>query len=261
MRIIFFQERLAFNFELHDTPLDLVNLHGQGIDLHPQAGRRLIDQVNGLVRKEAVRNITVGKRGRGENRRILDAHSVVHFIALLQPAQNGYSVFDRRFADQYQLEPALQRGIFLDVLFVFVERGGADGAQFAARQGRLEHVGRIHGAFRRACSHQGVQLVDEEDDLTFGFGDFFQYSLQPVFKFAAEFRSRYQRRQVQGNQTLGLQHVRHIAGNDPLRQAFNNRGLPHARFADQHRVVFRAARQDLHYAANLFVAPDNWVEL
>ncbi len=54
VRIAFFQQCLAFNFKLHDTPLDFVNLHGQGIDLHAQAGRRFVDQVDGLVRKESV---------------------------------------------------------------------------------------------------------------------------------------------------------------------------------------------------------------
>src|SRR5437588_199030 len=54
VRIGFLQQRLALNFQLHDAPLDLVNLHGQGIDLHAQARRRLVDQVDGLVRQEAV---------------------------------------------------------------------------------------------------------------------------------------------------------------------------------------------------------------
>src|ERR1700682_661511 len=34
VRIAFLQQRLALNFQLHDAPFDLVNFHGQGIDLH-----------------------------------------------------------------------------------------------------------------------------------------------------------------------------------------------------------------------------------
>jgi len=48
-----FQQRLTLNFELHDTPLDFVNLHGQGIDLHAQARRRFVDQVDGLSGRES----------------------------------------------------------------------------------------------------------------------------------------------------------------------------------------------------------------
>ncbi len=261
VRIAFFQQRLALNFQLHDAPLDLVNFHGQGIDLHPQARRRFIDQVDGLVRQEAVRDVTVRKRGRRKNRRILDAHAVVHFIAFFQSAQNRDRIFDRRFADQHRLKPAFQRRIFLDVFLVFVECRCADRAQLAPRQRRFEHVGRVHRAFRGAGSHQRVQFVDEQNDLPFGLGDLFQDGFQTVFKFAAEFRSRHQRRQVQRHDALGLQHVRYVAGNDPLRQAFHDRGLSDAGLADQHRVVFRTPRQYLHHAANLFVAPDYGIEL
>jgi hypothetical protein len=48
---------------------------------------------------------------------------------------------------------------------LIVERGRADAAQLAARQRRLEHVGRVHGAFGRARADQRVQLVDEQHDV------------------------------------------------------------------------------------------------
>ena len=216
VRIVFFQQRLALNFELHDASLDLVNFHGQGIDLHAQAGRGLVNQVDGLVGQEAVRDVTVGKCGRRENGGILDAHAVMHFIAFLQPAQNGDGIFYRRLADQHRLESALQGGVFFVVFLVLVERGCADGAQLAPCQRRLEHVGGVHRAFGGAGAHQGVQFVDEENDLALGLGDLLQDSFQTVFKFTAVFRSRHQGGQVQGHDALGLQHVRHVAGNDAL---------------------------------------------
>ena len=48
---------------------------------------------------------------------------------------------------------------------------------------------------------------------------------------------------------------------DPLRQPFRDGGLADARLADQHRVVLGAAREHLHHAANLLVAPDHGIEL
>ena len=66
---------------------------------------------------------------------------------------------------QHRLEAALERRVLLDVLAVLVERGGADAAQLAARERRLEHVGGVHRALGRAGADERVQLVDEEDDL------------------------------------------------------------------------------------------------
>ena len=70
--------------------------------------------------------------------------------------------------DQHRLEAPLERGVLLDVLAVLVERGGADAAQLAAGERRLQHVGRVHGALGRARADQRVQLVDEADDLALG---------------------------------------------------------------------------------------------
>ena len=86
----------------------------------------------------------------------------------------------------HRLEAALEGRVLFDVLAVFVERGRADAVQFAARQHRLEHIGRVHRAFGRARADDGVQLVDEEDDLPVGFGDFLQHRFEPLLELAAE---------------------------------------------------------------------------
>ncbi len=66
----------------------------------------------------------------------------MHLVALLQPAQDADGVLDRGLVHEDRLEAPFQRRVLLDVLAVFVERGRADGVQFAARQHRLEHVAR-----------------------------------------------------------------------------------------------------------------------
>jgi hypothetical protein len=48
---------------------------------------------------------------------------------------------------------------------------------------------------------------------------------------------------------------------DALRQAFDNRGLADAGFADQHRVVLGAAAQDLDDTFQFAVATDQRIEL
>ena len=80
------------------------------------------------------------KRGRGQDRRILDAHAMVHFIAFFQPAKNRNRVFYARLAHQHRLKTPLQRGIFLNIFFVFVQGSRADGPQPPACQRRFQHV-------------------------------------------------------------------------------------------------------------------------
>ena len=108
---------------------------------------------------------------------------------------------------------------------------------------------------------QRVQLVDEENDLALRVFDFLEHGLQPVFKFAAIFRARQHRSQVERDDALVLQRFRHVAGDDALRQAFDDGRLAHARLADQHRIIFRAPREHLHHAANFFIAADHRIEL
>ena len=98
--------------------------------------------------------------------------------------------------DDDRLEAALQGRVLLDVLAVLIQRGGADAVQFAARQQRLQHVGGVHGAFGRARAHDRVQLVDEQDDATFGLLHFLEHGLQALLELAAVLGAGDQRAQV-----------------------------------------------------------------
>ena len=89
----------------------------------------------------------------------------MRFVARLEPAQDRDRVFDARLADEDRLKAPLQRGVFFDVLAIFVERRGADAAQLAAGQRRLEQVGRVAAPFGRAGADDRVQFVDEQNDV------------------------------------------------------------------------------------------------
>ena len=162
--VLLLLERLLLDLELHDAALDLVDLGRHRVDLDAQPRRRLVDQVDRLVGQEAVGDVAVRERRRGDDRGVLDAHAVVHLVALLEPAQDRDRVLDGRLVDEDRLEAALERGVLLDVLAVLVERGRADGAQLAAREHRLEQVGGVHRALGGAGADDRVQLVDEQDD-------------------------------------------------------------------------------------------------
>ena len=201
------------------------------------------------------------QRRRRDDGGIGDLDAVMHFVALLQTAQDGDGVLHRRLVHQHLLETALERRVLLDVLAVFVERGGADAMQLAARERGLEHVAGIHGAFGLAGAHHGVHLVDEQDDLAFLLGEVVEHRLQALLELAAKFRAGDERAHVEREHALVAQALRHLAVDDALREPFDDGGLADARLADEHRVVLGAALQHLDGAADLVVAADHRIEL
>ena len=164
-------QRLLLDLELHDAPVELVQLLGLRVDLHPLAGRRFVDQVDRLVRQEAVGDVAIGQRRRGDDRRIGDADAVMGLVSVLEAAQDRDRVLDRRLGDEHRLEAPRQRRVLLDMLAIFVERGRADAMQFAARERRLQEVRGVHRAVRLAGADERVHLVDEQDDAARGRGD------------------------------------------------------------------------------------------
>ena len=161
-----------------EHPLGQLELHsrrwrtsisvGTDCSLHRQPAGRLVDQVDRLVGQEPVGDVPRRELGRGDEGRVLDLDLVVDLVALLQAAEDRDRVLDRRLADEDRLEPPLQRGVLLDVLAILVERRGADAAELAASEGRLEQVGGVHRALGLARADDQVKLVDEEDDPPFG---------------------------------------------------------------------------------------------
>ena len=61
---------------------------------------RLVDEVDRLVRQEAVGDVAVRERRGGDERGVLDAHAVEHLEALAQAAQDRDRVLDARLLDR-----------------------------------------------------------------------------------------------------------------------------------------------------------------
>ena len=106
-----------------------------------------------------------------------------------------------------------------------------------------------------------MQLVDEQDDLAFRIGHFFQKRLEPVLEFAAKFCARDHRADVHRDEFLVLERLRHVAGNNPARETFDDRGLADAGLANQDRIVFRPSRKHLHHAPDFVIASDDRIDL
>ncbi|AGL25854.1 hypothetical protein J113_02725 [Mycobacterium tuberculosis CAS/NITR204] len=90
--------------------------------------------------------------------------------------------------------------------------------------------------------------------------DVVEDGLEPFLEFAAVFGAGDHRAEIERDDGLVAQALRHVAGHDALRQALHDRGLADAGLTDQHRVVLGATGQHLHHAADLVVAADDRVE-
>ena len=106
-----------------------------------------------------------------------------------------------------------------------------------------------------------MELIDEQNHLAVGVGDFLQHGLEALFEFPAVLRAGHQRTHVETDDAFVLEALGHVPSDDPLGQSLDDRGLADARLTDEDRVVLGPARQDLDDAANFFVTPDDRIEL
>ena len=259
--VLLLAQRRQLDLELHRAALELVDLLGHRVDLDAQPRRGLVDEVDRLVGQEAVGDVAVAQRRRGDRRRVLDADLVMDLVALLQPAQDRDRVLDGRLVDLHRLKAPLERRVLLDVLAVLVERRRADRPQLAAGEHRLEQVGGVDGALRGARADDRVQLVEEQHDLPAGVLDLLQHGLQALLELAAVLRAGQQRADVQRDDAAVAQRLGDVAGDDALGEALDDRRLADAGLADEHGVVLRAPAEHLDDAADLVVAADDRVEL
>ena len=161
------------------------------------AARRLVDEVDRLVGQEALGDVAVGQRRRGDQRGVRDPDAVVDLVPLAQAAQDRDRLLDRRLVDDDRLEAPLQRRVLLDVLAVLVERGRADRVQLAAGEHRLEQVRGVHRALGRPGADDRVQLVDEQDHPALGVLDLLEHGLEALLELAAELGAGDDRAEVE----------------------------------------------------------------
>src|SRR5581483_9842063 len=166
----------------------------------------------------------------------------------------------RRLLDAHLLEAPLERSVALEVLAVLVERRRADRLQLTARERGLQDRRSVDYAFGGTRTDEVMQLVDEQDDVA-ALHDLLHDLLQALLELTAVLRACDERRQVERVDLLVLQQLRNLVRRDARRETFDDGGLADARLADQHRVVLRAAREDLHQPLDLGLAAHHRIEL
>ena len=249
------------DLQLGDAVGEVVHLAGHTVHLGLYHGAGFIHEVNGLIGEEAVGDIAVREGGGGDQCIIADLHAVEHLVPLFQAAQDGDGVFHGRLIHLHRLEAALQSGVFLDILAVFVQRGRADAVQLAAGQHGFQQIAGVHCAVGLAGTHDGVQLINEEDDLALALLDLIQDALQALLKLTAVFCTGHQRTHVQAEHDAVLQVLGHIAAHDPLGQALGDGGLANTWLTDQAGVVLGLTGQDTDDVADLLITADHGVQL
>jgi len=104
-----------------------------------------------------------------------------------------------------------------------------------------------------------VKFVNE-DDRAAGF-QLINNTLEALLKLPTIHRASHKGAHIQLEHLFLQQKRRHVAFDDALSQTFHDGGLTHTRLADQSGIILCAARQNLDNAFDLFLTPDNRIEL
>ena len=105
-------------------------------------------------------------------------------VLVAQSLQNVDGVGRARLVHLHRLEPALESSILLKVFAVLIERGRSNGLELTPGEHRLENAGRVDRALGSTCPDEGVNLVDEHDDVA-AVADFLGDLLQALLKVTA----------------------------------------------------------------------------
>lgn len=148
----------------------------------------LVHEVDRLVGQVAVGEVAVGQFDGGEQGLVGVADLVMGFVAVLETPQDLDGVRRAGLGHHDRLEAAGERGVLLDVAAVLLQRAGPHDMEFAAREGGLEHIARVHRAALGATARpdDGVQFVDEDDQLARVGADLVDEAGEPLLEVPAE---------------------------------------------------------------------------
>jgi len=182
---------------------------------------RFIKCIYCLVRQVPVTDVSVGEANAGFYCPGCVGDIVVLFVAFLNVIEDFYCLFDCCGVNEHLLETAFQCAILLDMLAVLVKGCSANALNLTSCQCRLEHVCGIKRAAGSTCTHNGMYLVNKENDI-FIFCQLIENSLHSLFKLSAVFRAGNNRCQVQCHNSFVEEYPRDISLGDPQRQSFCN---------------------------------------
>ena len=129
------------------------------------AGASLVQRIDSLVGEVAVADVTLCQFDTGLQRFGRIGNIMMLLVASFDVFEDLQRFLRRRRIHDNLLEATLQGTVLLDILSIFVERRRADALDFSASQSRLQHIRRIHRAGSRTGTHDGMNLVNEENNV------------------------------------------------------------------------------------------------
>ena len=105
-----------------------------------------------------------------------------------------------------------------------------------------------------------MDLIDEEDDPSFGFRHLVDDAFQALLELTLIFRTCHEGTHIEGVELFVLQVLGHISPYNTTSQAFHDGGLTRTWFTDQNGVVLCTTAQDLQEPTDLIITTDHRVK-
>ncbi len=132
-------------------------------DAHASTG--LIQYIDSLVRQIAVLDVAVGKLHRRMERFFREVHLMVGLVLVSQALHDAHGLLFVGLVDGERLEAPLKGRILLQMLAILLKGGGTDDLDLTARERGLQDGRRINGTFGRTSTDDGMDLIDEQQDI------------------------------------------------------------------------------------------------
>lgn len=219
-----------------------------------------VQQTDRLVGELARGNVAVGQRDGSTYGLVEHDHAVVLRKYRDQAPHHCHGVHLRGLLHLQHLKAPGQRRVSLDVLLVLGPRGGTDDTHRSARQCRLEQVGGIARARLSTRTHQGMNLVDEQDDWNRRITGLLEHGLEAGFELAPHAGAGKQRPDVQTQDSRFPQTRRNLTGSDGQGQTLRHGGLANSSLAREQRIILATSQQDVRHRANLLFPPHHRID-
>ena len=173
--------------------------------------------------------------------------------------ENTQAVGKIRSVNRDFLEPSVKRSVLFDNLPEFFRSGGSYALDFTSCERRFQHIGRIQAPACSSRTYNGVEFVDEKDDVRI-VGYVLYYALEAFLKVSSVFRPGHYGSDVQRDNPLPEHLSWYRTFGYPQGNSLDNRRFSHTRFPDQHRVVLLSPAEDLNDPFHLLLPSHNRVQ-
>ncbi len=142
------------------------------------------------------------------------------------------------------MKSSFESGILFDMPLVLGEGGGADESYVSAGECGLQNIGGVQPARSIARTDEGVNLIDEEDDIGIAF-DFTDNFLEACFEFSAETRSGDDEGEIDGEDFFAGEKISRRTVFNFLREGGDEGGFSYAGVAEEEGIVFLFPSEDM----------------